>query len=167
MQLAQLINNLFFKQYELRLFNYSFCNVSQKILITLKPRFSRYKVEISINEILSNMNFLSKIHPYDSYIIGILNRLVQENYNPLQHETLIKIQHNNEKIKHRIRFLGINYIEASLQFNIGKHLTHHNISIEKFLKNSYIVRVLNSHDAVKLGYTITDFLLDKIPYELQ
>ncbi len=159
MKFLNFLNNIFFKQYELRINSYLFCKNS--IFIIFKPRFSRYKLIVPIFKVIKNKHYLLKIHPYDCYIIGILNRLLQENINPIQNERLLKINHNNEKISFCLNFIGIDYVKEVLQFEIGRSHTKHNIPIITFLKNTYIIRGLNSIESLKLGFTITDYLLNK------
>ena len=149
-------------QYELRLVNYKFCNNSNNIFAILKPRFSRFKLNIPIMEVISNYNYLSKIHPYDCYIIGVLYRLLQENIPLNQKKQLLKSQHNNEKIISHIKFIGLDYVAGALKFNIGKSQTEHNILISDFLNNAYMIRGLNSIESSKLGFIVTDYLLDRI-----
>lgn len=161
MKLIQIINNTFFNQYELRLVDYKFCNNSNNVLAILKPRFSRFKINIPIAEVIFNNNYLLKIHPYDCYTIGILYRLLQEGINLIQKKLRLRLWHNNEKITNCINFTGLDYINGILKFEIGESQTKHNVSISDFLDNIYMIRGLGCTEASKLGFIITDYLLDR------
>ena len=152
------INNILFRQYELKVEDYLLNNENGQSLILLKPKFSRYTLEVTLTELMHNENYVIKIHPYDCYLIGILNRMLLENIIP-NNKNIINISHNNEKIHPYIQFTGTDYAKHELTFEINQSRTKYHISVSDFLKNPHIIRAISSSDSLQLGFTITDMLI--------
>jgi hypothetical protein len=108
MRVVKFINNILFKQYELRIEDYLFNKNTQEHCILFKLKFSRCKLKVKLSDVVNNENYLKKIHPYDCYIIGILSNLIFNNMIP-KNKTILKLQHNNEKIRPCLYFTGIDY----------------------------------------------------------
>lgn len=162
MNIIKLLNNTLFKQYELKVEDYLFTsdNTKKQATILFKPRLSRCKLKVTLDETVNNENYIKKIHPYDCYVIGILNRILLENVIP-KNTQILKIKHNNEKISPHLRFSGIDYNKGILTFKISNSNTMHNITITDFIRKiSFIVIALSSIDALQLGFIITDYLID-------
>ena len=159
MQIRELINNILYKQYTLKVENYLFDLTTYQCNVVLKIRFSRCKLNLQLNEIINNQNYINKIHPYDCYAIGIISRLIMSKKIP-QDPSILKIIHNNEKFKQCFNFIGIDYKNNNLCFNIINSIHKHNISFNNFIENTHIIRVLSSIDAYKVGFFITDSLID-------
>lgn len=158
MNLIKFVNNIFYKQYELRIEDYIFRG-NEDVKIVFKLRFSRNKLNVPLHEVVNNENYISKIHPYDCYIIGILNRMLLEKI-PFKNKNTLKIKHNNEKILPCIHFSGFNCKNKKLTFELNKSKTKYNITIDEFIHSRFILRGLPSVDSLQVGFIITDYLMN-------
>ena len=98
----------------------------------------RCELKFKLRDIIGNEDCIEKIHPYDCYTMGIIDRLTQEhlvNINP----TKIKIKHNNEKITPFLSFIGIDYKKQFLTFEVHNSKTQKYVAINDFIKNQNIL----------------------------
>lgn len=127
--------------------------------MVLKIRFKRAVLHVPLNRMLLHKKALSKMHPIDLCIIGVLANQTpgqsQNNMNNLitvaDDFLMMKIQQTLE-IKKR-DFTGV---DEKITLNLTLLNREITISASELYKNKKLMHALKYHDAIALGYTIKD-----------
>jgi predicted nucleic acid-binding protein len=164
--IKEVIENItfcFYKEYPARIDHY-FYNHNKKYYVFVLRFINKGAItQATISEIISNKGFLESLHPYDSYFLGIMYSL-EANGIVVEDQTLINISHKDYYVINPcINWLGTDFIDNSLLFqlkNTSNHLSDSlRISIKDFCRYPELMRALNSRSAFSLGGVVNDFFM--------
>lgn len=160
---SNFVNFISFKEYDLRIDDYNFNEKEKDYFIIVKNRSKRSFTKVKVSDILNYRNVLDNVHPYDAYIIGVLNRVVTDKNINLSIDTIkhINLKHNNERVPQSILYMGINFDDKVLFLKMKNSNNIFNVSLKEFLANPYILRSLSGEHAFSLGFAITEFIADE------
>ncbi len=151
-------------EYYLKLDSYYYCKWHKCIMVVIRIRNKRTIDEIPLQQIVLDTNYLSELHPFDAFIIGVLannerNEVnVQENIGWMnmkrlkEYQCKIKsfpilevhgqfINHNGDKII----ILRSKFLNKKFQ-----------VPLEDLCQNPALLYAIDSYQAIGIGYYISE-----------
>lgn len=165
----KILSSLFYssKQYYLTLDGYYYCLQKKGYYLVFHVRHKR-SVEVRLlRELIKDDEFLSSLHPYDGFIIGVMANKESNDIKDLQHTTLSNMQ----KIKH---FYLRDKIEPLIEINrcytnqegnriiVLKLKAFENlrpINLDELARKFNIIYALSALDALSLGFQTGERIL--------
>ncbi len=113
----------------------------------------------TLKEILRNKLY-NDLNPFDSYCVGIVHALNSNEIYNISNIAEKLCQFNHFDIKQQFDLVECNYLYGSIVVKSKNDNFYKKISIHDFIQNSYILYSFDCETAYKIGYFITDYLID-------
>ncbi len=151
--------------YKLKIEDYYFDEIQNTYILVIRHRFHSNTTVIAIDNILQDKLILSKLHPYDVYIIGMITvyNCYKINFGEASKYLTFSRDYDDyfvlEDSQHVVCWKGMDYTSSSLIFenNMSGLLTK--IPIKSFYYNNILLNGLTTENIIQVATIVTTNLV--------
>lgn len=155
-RILQKITVAFYRKYCFRIEHYFYANDKRIYFVALRVINKGVVCCMSIGDIVSNKKLINKLHPYDSYLIGMIEGM-QRNNIVIEDPCFVDNNYDDFIIEPYLEWVETNFTDGTLIFQpINSTGNQFSVPIKSIYENVMPIRGVSSVSAFCIGNIVTE-----------